>query len=173
MYTICTTLSFCYHPIFPSKLGNSALLLKEQRAAPRSVMWLASLTTFTKTCNGEKRKGKNQMHIQASYIACVYMSNRSNAKNLPNIQSKLPPKIWWCWEINWNVWFFFRLFIRVGGGSSLKNFDCFLFWFLDEVDDWAIQTCHSLLRDHQTTSPYRESNKFLSSISRFLDIKNW
>ena len=22
---------------------------------------------------------------------------------------------------------FFRLFIRVGGGSSLKNFDCFLF----------------------------------------------
>ena len=51
-------------------------------ASPRSVMWLASLTTFTKTCNGEKRKGKNQMHIQASYIACVCVCQTASTQKI-------------------------------------------------------------------------------------------
>ena len=118
-------------------------------ASPRSVMWLASLTTFTKTCNGEKRKGKNQMHIQASYIACVCVCQTASTQKIFQIFKVNSHQKYDDVEKsivslhNWNVWVFFRLFIRVGGGSSLKNFDCFLFWFLDEVDDWAIDLSQS------------------------------
>ena len=95
-------------------------------ASPRSVMWLASLTTFTKTCNGEKRKGKNQMHIQASYIACVCVCQTASTQKIFQIFKVNSHQKYDDVEksivsiCNWIV----LLFIRVGGSSYFKNFDC-------------------------------------------------
>ena len=116
-------------PNFPFKAWKLGAL----KCMLRSVMWLASLTTF-KTCNGEKRKGKKIRCIfrHNSMCVCKSMSKCSSQKKNPNIQSKLPPKL--CdapLKLCWEIWIFCVRQLNldfVGHELQCVGGSDFLFW---------------------------------------------